>query len=78
MGDRPWSASRARLCLVCGVPDARLLRHPDGRYLRACDACLRSPLGSDWAGSVEREPLECEMSLSPAVAPQGAEESERE
>jgi len=53
-------ANRERRCLVCGVPNARLLRHPDGRYLRACVPCLNSPLSGDWSRSEERDPLPCE------------------
>lgn len=53
-----WAeANRLRLCLICGAPDARCLRLPDGRDVRACDDCLRDGV---WTSYEERPPLPCE------------------
>ena len=53
-------ANRERRCLICGEPQANLLRLADGRNVRACDRCLRST--PEWInGSTEREPLACEL-----------------
>ena len=49
-------ANRQRMCLDCGAPGAQLLFDRTGRYLRICDACLRT---GDWDrfGLSERDPL---------------------
>jgi hypothetical protein len=51
-------ANLLRLCLLCGEPDAHLLRLPDGRNVRACDECLRTE--QSWTSYETREPLPCE------------------
>lgn len=58
-------ASRRRLCLICGAPGANLLKLGDGRLVRACDECLRSPSGESWLnGSTERLPTLMEAEYS--------------
>lgn len=52
-------AARLRLCMICGRPDARLIRLiPDGRNVRACDACLR--FDEYWTSFEDREPMPSE------------------
>ena len=60
MGTTWKQANREHRCLVCGTPEARLLRLPDGRNVRACDECLRGT-AEPWLCGAEREPLPCEI-----------------
>ena len=58
-------ANRERRCLVCGDPDALLLKHADGRLLRACIPCLNNRTYGDWSVNCScREPLESELHYS--------------
>lgn len=48
-------ASAMRLCMICGNPDALLIRLPDGRSVRGCEVCLRG--SNDWISWELREPI---------------------
>ena len=61
-------AHRERRCLICGEPGAALLRHPDGRLLRACRPCLAGD-SNDWHRSANREPIAEEAIPKPAEEP---------
>lgn len=50
MKGETWASANARrACLVCGVSDAYTIRLPDGRIVRACNECLRTPPWEDWS-----------------------------
>lgn len=62
-------ANRIRACLVCGKPNAVLLRLRDGRNVRACEPCLRNGSRVWLNGSTERDPLPCELEKSSPASP---------
>ena len=59
-------AARLRLCMICGTPDARLIRLlPEHRNVRACDRCLS--LDEYWTTWEDRDPLPSEVDREEAA-----------
>lgn len=48
VGESWASANRRGACLVCGASGGTTILMPDGRYVRACEECLRSDHCREW------------------------------